>query len=72
MRAKKLYKRAVKFYGWKRQYIKFTEEIGEVLQAAAKHEVKKNKKTRFNLADEIADAKIVLCQLEAIYAGGRG
>jgi NTP pyrophosphatase (non-canonical NTP hydrolase) len=62
-----LYLKMWRRYTWVKQFVKFTEEIGELLHAASKHELKPTKENKKKLADEICDALIVIDQLQVKY-----
>lgn len=56
--------RAIQKYGLIQQSLKLVEELAEVQQALLKYLVKPSKKTDQHLAEEIADAQIMLGQFD--------
>ena len=62
---KNIYEKAIKFYGKISQIIVAIEELGELIQALAKH--LRGFDNAENIAEEIADVEIMLKQLKIIY-----
>ena len=62
-----VYLEAFKFYGVEAQAMVACEECGELIQAISKINRKYNKENRMQLAEEIADVRIVCSQLMLRY-----
>jgi len=62
-----MYRKIIGHFGADKQILKSMEELSELIQALARHQVEPSEANLYNIKEEIADCTIMIMQLCIIY-----